>query len=133
MTDVKQSSRSCRTLKEGEQCPACYRVVRFPLSHVCDARHVNASIVNDVGDYIVNLGEEQHRFHRAVFISMVRGSAPSETAATPIWALEAGFDYEGYDLIGIFATEADAETAKSNAKGYDSLRVNEWKIGEFHP
>ncbi len=55
----------------------------------------------------------------------------SETATQTIWAVEGRYDYEGHDLIGIFATKEEAEAFKPESS-YDGIRITEWKIGEFN-
>lgn len=63
-------------LKAGEPCPECSKIVRYPLSHMCDPKKVDCSVVNDVEDVIVILGTVKYRMPRRQFIDMVRAPRP---------------------------------------------------------
>jgi hypothetical protein len=45
-----------------------------------------------------------------------------------------GFDWEGADTVGVFATAEEAEvSARSEQRGNDYARVEQWEVGSSEP
>lgn len=57
-------------------------------------------------------------------------AVPSAIEQPTVWSVEGGWSYEGYELVGVFATETAAKEAAAKTEGYEYTRVTECKIGE---
>lgn len=71
-------------------------------------------------------------FHDAADFLLGKRVNVAAPSATPLifWAVEGGWSYEGYQLVGVYATEEAAKEAAKKTKGYERTRITRCPIGE---